>query len=75
MFFISTEGEITSIKEGIKKSYCIDFFCGVVNNYNRKTETFIKTMLVSSKYGKQGITLEYSKSTNNIFKIISISTE
>ena len=75
MFFISTEGEVTSIKKGIKKSYCIDFFCGVFTNYNIETEIFIKTMLLSSRYGKGGITFKYKKTTNNIFKIISISTE
>lgn len=75
MFFISTERWETLIKRGIKKTYCIDFFCGTFINYDRKTEVFTKTMLLSSKYGKQGITLKYTKSTNNIFKIISISTE
>lgn len=72
MFFISTESEVTFIKRLIKKSYCVDFFHGIINNYNRETEVFTKTMLLSSRYGKGGITFKYKKITNNIFEIISI---
>nr|DAF07446.1 MAG TPA: hypothetical protein [Caudoviricetes sp.] len=72
MFFISTESKSDLIKQLIKKVYYVDFFHCVINDYNKETETFTKTMLLNSKYGKQGITLEYKKITNNIFKIISI---